>query len=280
MKWLTISFGLIAFCVACLFLWRLSDGRAERSAWSELLRRAGPVGPEFDPSVINGLPEPAQRYFRYSIAPGTPLVSVVEVEMEGQLGFGSRDEPKYEPMTARQVLLPPQGLVWRLDAGVISGSDVATPDTSWTRMWLLHVLPVVRISGNPDHRRSAFGRVVAEGAFWVLPSLLPGNNVSWTEIDESTARATVSFGDYSQSIDLTVDADGRPVRVVLQRWSNENSDRIYREQPFGGYLSDFREVNGYRLPMRVEGGNLIGTEDYFPFYKAEVRSIRFPQIIE
>jgi hypothetical protein len=47
--------------------------------------------------------------------------------------------------------------------------------------------------------------------------------------------------------------------------SGNRSTATRREQPFGGYLSDFREVNGYRLPMRVEGGNLIGTGDYLPF---------------
>jgi hypothetical protein len=29
------------------------------------------------------------------------------------------------------------------------------------------------------------------------------------------------------------------------------------------------------LPTRVEGGNFIGTEDYFAFYKAQVDDLRF-----
>lgn len=142
----------------------------------------------------------------------------------------------------------------------------------------MNLVPVARIAGNPDHHRSAFGRVVAEGAFWVPSSLLPGDHVTWEEVDERTARAIVSYGEYSQSVELAIEADGRPSQVVIQRWSNENADKEFREQPFGGYLSDFREVNGYRLPMRVEGGNLIGTGDYFPFFKANVRDIRFPQL--
>ena len=64
---------------------------------------------------------------------------------------------------------------------------------------------------------------------------------------------------------------------MIQRWSNANPDQVYREQPFGGYLSEFHEFGGYRLPTRVEGGNLIGTPDYFPFFKADVTAIRFPQ---
>jgi hypothetical protein len=41
-------------------------------------------------------------------------------------------------------------------------------------------------------------------------------------------------------------------------------------------MSDFREVDGYRLPFHVEAGNLYGTDDYFPFFIAEVTAIRFP----
>ena len=274
---LLIGTGLVALCIVCLLAWRLSDVRREQRAWKDLLRRSGPVGPVFDPALIDGLPEAAQRYFRYTIAPGTPIVSVVEIEMAGELGLGTKDHPNYRPMIAQQILAPPRGLVWRLHAGAISGSDGMTPETSWTRFWLFHLMPIVRVAGSPDHHRSAFGRVVAESAFWVPASLLPGERVAWTAVDERTARATVSHGGFSQTVDLTIEASGQPSRIVIQRWSNANADKVFREQPFGGELSDFREIGGYRLPMRVEGGNLIGTQDYFPFFKAQVRAVRFPQ---
>lgn len=279
MSWLSFVLGFLASGLLCLIAWRISDTLLEKRVWNNLLERAGSIGPTFELSALEGLPEPAQRYFRYTIAPGTPLVSVVEIDMLGQLGLGTKEKPRYRPMSGHQILKPPEGLVWRLRSGPISGSDGATPDTSWTRFWLFHLIPIVRVSGNPDHHRSAFGRVVSEGAFWVPASLLPSDTVSWTSVNENTARATVSYGSFSQAIDLTVEEDGQPISVIIQRWSNENADKVFREQPFGGFLSDFQEIGGYRLPMRVEGGNLIGTADYFPFYKAEVQSIRFPQLV-
>jgi hypothetical protein len=65
--------------------------------------------------------------------------------------------------------------------------------------------------------------------------------------------------------------------VSFQRWSNANPSKRYQLQPFGGTLSDFREVEGQRLPFRVEAGNHWGTDDYFAFFKAEVMSIHFPR---
>ena len=225
--------------------------------------------------MIAGLPEPARRYFNYSISPGSPIVSAVELDMAGELGLGSLDDPKYSPMSAQQVLAPPHGLVWRIQVGGLSGSDGATATSSWTRFWLLGLIPIVRAGNNEDHRRSAFGRVVAEAAFWAPATLLPGDNVRWEAIDENSARAIVSTHGLEQNVDVTVGQDGQPTQVVISRWSNENPGREYRLQSFGGCLNDFRQFGGYTLATAVEGGNHFGTEKYFPFFKARIKEIRF-----
>ena len=268
--------GILLIVIVGLAGWRSLDRRADQAAWKRLTTEQTGETTTFNASMTAGLPEPAQRYFNFTIAKGTPLYTVVEIDMAGEIGLGPKDAPGYRDMVARQILAPPYGLVWRVKTGPISGSDGALPDKSWTRFWLFGLIPVLHVDGL-DHHRAAFGRVVAEGAFWAPASLLPGEFVRWGPIDENSARAVVTFGNFEQAVDVTVDEAGAPTRVVIQRWSNANADQVYREQPFGGYLSEFHEFGGYRLPTRVEGGNLIGTPDYFPFFKADVTAIRFPQ---
>jgi len=276
MKWLALIALTLLIGVALLATWRSLDRHSDRNTWHSLVELAGPARGRFEPASIASLPEPAQRYFRYTIRPGAMLHGAIEIEMSGEMGLGTKDEPNYRAMIARQVLAPPYGLVWQLEAGPISGSDGAMPDDSWTRFWLFGVLPIVRVGGSEDHRRSAFGRVVAEGAFWAPASLLPGDTVKLEPLDDDSARAIASFAGFRQAVDITVADDGRPTRVVIQRWSNENPEKVFREQPFGGDLSDFRDFGGYRLPTKVECGNHIGTDDFFPFFKARVEAIRFP----
>ncbi len=261
--------------IAALASWRAFDRRRDDVAWHGLAGTSENSENLFDIAQIADLPEPAQRYFRYCIKPGTPLHQVVELEMSCNLGLGSSSKPKYRSFFARQILAPPNGLVWRTSSRYISGSDGLTPNTSWTRFWLFGLLPIVRVGGEIDNMRSAFGRVIAEGAFWAPASLLPSDNVQWEGVDDSTARASVTFGQLQQSVDITVLETGQPTRVTIQRWSNVNPKKQYQLQPFGGDLFDFKNVEGYRLPTRVEGGNHIGTPDYFPFYKARVTSIHF-----
>ncbi len=107
--------------------------KTDQRVWQELVTRSGSSQALFDLSMIEGLPEPAQRFFRYTIKEGTPLIPVIEIEMHGELGLGTVADPKCKPMQAHQVLAPPYGLIWDLKSGAISGSDGATPKTSWTR---------------------------------------------------------------------------------------------------------------------------------------------------
>ncbi len=280
MKMPGIALSVASLTLLALLAWQWTDRRADQAIWHQLIAQSGQPKPVFDYTMTQGLPDPAQRYFRYMIREGTPLVTAVEIEMKGELGLGTATNPTYRDMRAQQLLSPPYGLVWDVKAGALRGSDVVTPETSWTRFWLYNVIPVVRVGGAVDHHRSAFGRVIAEAALWVPASLLPSSLVRWEEVDQTTARAIVTFAGFEQAVNITVAADGRPTRVVIPRWSNENPEKVFREQPFGGELSDFKAFGGYTLPTRVTGGNQFGTQDYFPFYRVSVLDVRFPTIEE
>jgi hypothetical protein len=264
--------GLVA--LAALLVW---DRHADRVEWQRLAALQPAAPRVFSISMLAGLPEPARRYFTFAIQPGTPILPVTEIDMTGQFSLGTKDKPAYQPMEARQILAAPEGFVWtmRTRGGMpVSGSDAG----SWTRFRIFGLIPVARLGGDPDHTRSAYGRYVAEAAIWAPAALLPGPAVTWEAPDKDQARVTVRHGDLEQAVDLTLDGQGRPVEVRFQRWSNANPDKVHRLQPFGAVMSDFREVEGYRLPFRVEAGNMFGTDDYFPFFLADVTAIRFPQV--
>ena len=280
MKTLLAGLAVVAAIWLSLRVWRWTDQRAERNVWDRLVAQQPSAPPVFDPARVAQLPEPAQRYFRFAIQPGTPLHTVAEIAMEGELSLGDATASKTMRMRANQILAAPHGFVWKLEAGSgmmrIAGSDGLDEQTSWTRFWLLGSFPVARAGVDSDHARSAFGRCVAEAAFWAPAALLPSDSVRWDAIDASTAQVTVTHQNLEQAVDLTVDAEGRLTQVSFQRWSDANPQKAYRWQPFGGTASDFQEFGGFRLPTRIEAGNHFGTEEYFPFFKVKVMRVAFP----
>lgn len=244
--------------------------------WHRLAAFQPKAPARFDPATVAHLPEPARRYLAHAICPGTPLLPVATLRMAGQFSLGTGKDPAYRPMQARQILAAPEGFLWalRLPGRVpVSGSDSG----SWTRFRILGLIPVARAGADANHARSAFGRAVAEAAIWTPAALLLVPGTTWEAVDDDTFRVTMRRADLVQPVDITVDARGAPVRVVFQRWTNANPEGRYRLQPFGALPSDFRDVGGYRLPFRVEAGNMFGTDDWFAFFRAEVTEIAFPE---
>lgn len=273
---LIIVMGAVLAGILLLTAWRSIDHRNDRAEMTKL-KALQPDNPEtFSLSMVDHLPEAARRYFTYAIREGTPLLSVAELTMRGRFGMGDKSDPKYLTMEAKQVLAAPHGFVWKMQAGKglmrLSGSDSA----SWTRFWLAGLIPVARLGGDRDHQRSAFGRYIAEATFWTPAALLPRPEIDWQAVDENTARVVVTHRGLEQAVDLTIDDRGKPQKISFMRWSNANPDGVFRLQPFGGYLSEFRDIEGFCVPTHIEAGNFFGTDAYFPFFIADISDVTYP----
>ncbi|MBF9034118.1 hypothetical protein HKCCE2091_07690 [Rhodobacterales bacterium HKCCE2091] len=279
--WFALAVAALAVAVLLvLAVPAIRDRREEAAQLRRLAALSGAKEPRrFDPAMTEALPEAARRYFAFVLSPGAPLRPVTRITMRGSLVLGPREAPRAIPFEARQILAPPEGFVWSMKGKLIAGSDAGGPAVSWTRFRLAGLVPVARAGGgDPDHLRSAFGRLVGEAAFWAPAALLPGPGIEWQEAGPDTARVRVTAGSLSQAVDIALGPDDGPVHVRFDRWSNENPDRTYRLQPFGGTLSEFIEVDGVTVPTRVEAGNHFGTEDYAPFFRVTVTDLSFTDL--
>lgn len=115
MKFVAVGILLILLLAFMgLALLHALDRRADHAEWNrlEVLQPNEPV--LFSKEMVAELPEPARRLFAYAIQPGTPLLPVAAIEMTGQFSLGSKDDPRYQPMEARQILAAPEGFVWAM----------------------------------------------------------------------------------------------------------------------------------------------------------------------
>lgn len=274
---LFIALCALLILLALLRLWRVVELRREEAQLEAFIRKTDAQG-AFDPSLVEGLPDPARRYFLHAIRPGTPLRTRARLMLRGEMSLRSGAGARYLPMRAHQVLSA-DGFVWQARVGRrplwIAGSDGYLGGASWTRFWILGIVPLVRVSSRTDHARSAAGRCIAEAAFWTPAALLPGPGVSWSASSNDVARVCVARAGHVHELEIEVAPDGRPQSVKLMRWSRENAQKTWRLQPFGGRIRSIREVDGFRIAEAIEGGNGFGEADYFPFYRARVSEITF-----
>jgi hypothetical protein len=237
-----------------------------------------PAG-RFDPQTIAHLPEIAQRYLRHAIAPGTPLYSVVELEMQGTFLLGDKNKFQSCDMAARQVLRPPGQFVWvprlRSSFMTITGSDGLVEGEAWTRFWLMGLVPVANVASSPDVIRSAQFRAAVEGALWLPTTLLPESGARWEQLGPDEARVTLEKLHPAVVLHLTLERDGAVREIVGERWSNANPEQTFRLQPFGGTIKEESSFQGLTIPTVISVGNHYGTEDYLPFFQAQISRVRY-----
>ncbi|HEY0013060.1 MAG TPA: DUF6544 family protein [Allosphingosinicella sp.] len=247
--------------------------RDAEAAWRSIRCRTEPPSGVFDPEMVEGLPDVARRYFRRAIAPGTPLATSVELEMEGIFLLGDVGEHRSCRMTARQILRPPFEFVWmaRLASRAMrmSGSDALVRGEAWTRFFLAGLVPVANARSSPDLVRSAAFRAAVEG-IWAPASLLPERGVHWEQIGDDRARLIFVQTAPQIAIELALNGDGTVREALGERWSNANPDRCFRLQPFGGTVLGSATFGGFTIPAELHVGNHYGTADYLPFFQARI----------
>jgi hypothetical protein len=271
--WTVLLAGVVGIASG---LWiRARDARNAQAVWDALLAQREPEPVAYDAAMVADLPEIGRRYFASAIAPGTSLRRVARLEMEGCLILNGREFP----MRGDQILAPPQGFVWRARAGSgmmrFSGSDgYRDGHTSWTRFWLWGVLPVARVADTEDHQRAAAARMVME-TVWAPAALLPQSGAVWRQTGPDQAEVRFPEVPGVEPVQLSLNGAGRVLEITTLRWSDANPDRTYRLQPFGGRLLAYGTHQGFTVPIAMEIGNLYGTPEYAPFFRARLTRVEY-----
>jgi hypothetical protein len=217
---------------------------------------------------LSHLPGAARRYLEHAIAPGTPLARAVRLRMHGEIKLN-----RWLPFAAEEVIVWGRGFIWsatvRIFGMPIRGSDRLIESEGAMRWRLLGIIPVMTASG-PDTTRSAAGRVASE-TVW-LPSVLCGDDISWTAPDSARLRATFTAHGERADLELVTDETGGVQSVRLQRWGYPG-DAEFHYADFGGVIDEENTFDGYTIPTRFRLGWHFGTDRFEPegeFFRATV----------
>ncbi len=273
--WLMALGALLLVVLAGLLIARWRLDRAMERTWGEL--RVPAAGSVFDPASVAGLPEPAQRYLRHAIAPGTPLARSVVLQMQGRIGL-KPGAPKLV-LHARQILALPGGLIWAATVGSglrhISGYDCYARRAGAMRWYLWRVVPLVRATG-PDFTRSAAGRVALEAVLWLPAALLPENGARWEAVDAHRVRVHLDIDGEALAPLLTVSDQGRLERVEMLRWDPQGlSGTPEYVRWVGEGFDEEGHFGGYTVPVVGRAIARAGTPQANPFFEFRITAAHY-----
>lgn len=210
----------------------------------------------FDPGMLEGLPEPVQRWLGHVITPGAPLLTGFDVEGTGHIRLRGR----WRPLYARHRATVDGGFVWaartRLAGMAATGFDRFTGDRGEMRWWVLRRVRMISDDGD-QVTRSAAGRHAAE-LLSIAPAVALHPSVSWEAVDHQRAVAHLVVGGDAQAVTVRVDPLGRLRQVEMDRWGAPPGFAFDRYR-FGALLTEERPFDGYLVPTEVVAGWHIGT---------------------
>jgi len=216
----------------------------------------------FNEGMVADLPDPARRYFLHAIEPGTRLATRVHFGYSGELKPG--EGMPWLALAAEQIVAKERGFVWKATAQkgplIATAADYYLDGAGRMRVALFGLLPMISASG-PDISRSALGRLLIEGVL-LPPALLPGPNLRIEGVDGSRFRVVATLHGYTTPVTITVDPDGRPTEVTMDRWGNQTEDRGFQPIPYGGRIQGERTFSGYTVPGKIDIGWWYGTDRY------------------
>lgn len=210
----------------------------------------------FDPTQLEDLPDPVQRWMRHAIAPGATLLTGVDQEWNGHLRLGKT----WRQFCSRQRATLDDGFVWsartRLHGLPVAGFDRFTRQQGQMSWRILRRVRLSAESGDEVTRSSA-GRLAAE-LLACVPSVALDPAVRWEPIDQGSAVAHITVGGKDQAVTVGVDPLGRLRQVSMDRWGTPPG-WPFGNYHFGALLSEERRFDGYLVPTEVVAGWHFGT---------------------
>lgn len=194
-------------------------------------------------------PEPVRRYFAFALAPGQRAVRRARLEHVGEIALRPGD---WKPFTSVQyVSADPPGFVWdaRLPMAplpiAVRVRDGYMRGVGSTRAAIGALLSVGAQEGTPEVAASALWRWLAEGV-WLPTALLPSERLTWTAVDDDTARATLRDRGTTVEADFHFGPEGEVERVSGTRYRAVGDRQVLT--PTEGWHRAWARIEGMMIP--------------------------------
>ncbi len=241
---------------AVLLLWgRASWRRYISNLFSEVRAAASTTVEYVGFEELNELPTPVQKYFRLVLKEGAPIINRTSLVQKG--GFRPKLELKeWSAIEAtQQFSSSPRAFVWSAKIAMLPGVSIDVCDLykdgkGGIRGKFLSLFTVIEAKEQKELNEGALQRYLAE-AVWFPTALLPSQGVLWSAIDEQRARATVTDGATTTSLEFTFNDNGEIVSAYTPERYREVSG-TYESTPWGGRYANYVDINGYLVPIECE----------------------------
>jgi hypothetical protein len=247
--------ALVLLIAAIPFISYLRWVEASMALTRQLQGQVGALDRRFTARDLDGLPAPVARYFKHVLLEGQPLVRAAVLRQEAQFRTGAGDDT-WRPLRARQYFsVDPLGFVWDARIAMAPLVPVFVRDgylhgTGFMQAKLFGVYSLVEDDGKRELNEGALQRYLAE-AVWFPTALLPSDRLSWRELDDRTAIASLTDSAITVSLQFTFSESGE-IKEIFTPARPRAVEGAYISTPWLVRCGAYEEHERMRIPVQCE----------------------------
>ncbi|MCU1275480.1 MAG: hypothetical protein JWO48_2911, partial [Bryobacterales bacterium] len=206
------------------------------------------LGPEELATRWNSLPEPIQRYLRYSISEGAPAIRTAHLKHGGF--FRTDPNQRWLPIQGEEYFtVAKPGFVWNATVRLapllwIAARDRLLAGRGNMLVKFSSTFTIANASG-VEIDQGASLRWLGE-ALW-FPYAFVGQAIGWEPIDERSARAKLLQHGFPVEGVFEIDEEGKLTRMRAERYRDEGRGNAALT-PWFARCEDYRNFAGFHVP--------------------------------
>lgn len=226
---------------------------------------------------LTGLPDPVQRYLETVLVPGQPMVAAARITHTGTFNMGSTGEQWLPFRSTQHVVTGGPSFVWDGRIRMVPGVYAHVHDAYVGGEGILYaaiagLITVAEVRGTPEIARGELMRFLAETA-WYPTVLLPGQGITWTAVDTTSADATITDGETSVTMRFFFNADNL-IESVYAADRDRTVGSTTEPTPWDGRFSDYQVHDGMLVPMDGDVGWVL-PEGRLSYWRGRITDISY-----
>ena len=224
---------------------------------------------------IRDLPEPVQRYLRYTGIIGRQRAAFVRLKQTGAMR--PKPDGKWFPLKAEEYYtVDNPGFVWKGRMAIAPLISAEAQDMYLNGQGNMHVklmsaINIVNAKGKEMDEASLM-RYFNEMQWF--PSSLVSGNVKWEAIDANSARSTLTDRGMTVSALFCFDKEGKITNFIAERGRSTDGGKVVRTT-WSTPISEYGTYgNGLRLPSKGEAIWHLDSGE-FSYIKLEITEVEY-----
>lgn len=275
-----IAIPLVIVGIAALYkgaLWNFSN-QSSKQVQQQLDGVPDAPPRKITQEMLEPLPQSVQNWLIDAGAIGEDEIRTVTLKQAGWMRLKPEQEKWMKAEAEQTITTTPPSFVWTVKTnmapfGQVVGRDSFEEGKANMLIKAAGLVPIVQVSDNAKTDESALQRFLMEMAWY--PTAALNSYVTWEELGQNTARATMVYRGISGSADFYFNEEGQLQKVIAYRY--KDNDKSAPRLPCVAEIKDFHNAGAYKIPSNVEISWYL-EEGKFTWYKFEVHGAEIDPI--